>query len=144
MSLVDHWAYGFSGTVALVTSSDVNRIGSPFDDKAVGEFINEIQPQGRLVGMYTQRERADKIRKYKQKLMRWRHEHGNDTFNGRSRVAKKKLRYFGRFIKYEDFKDKLLTDDQIIQNNIEMDKFAIEGDYNKLVDIITQNPSEIK
>lgn len=106
-------------------------------------MYSDGEPQGRLVGMYTQKEREAKIRKYKKKLQRWR-QCNKDAFNGRSRVAKKKLRYFGRFIKSEDFKDKILTDDQIIQNNEEMEDVLLKGDYNKLVDLITQNPSEIK
>lgn len=101
------------------------------------------EPQGKLVGIYTQRERLHKINKYKAKLQRWK-DANKDAFNGRSRVAKKKLRYFGRFIKSEDFKDKILSDDQIVKNNLEIDSVVTKGDYNTLVDIITRNPSDIK
>jgi len=72
--------------------------------------------EGRIVGFYTQRERTHKIAKYKQKLQKWKKQNKN-AFSGRSRVAKKKLRYFGRFIKSEDFKNKVLSDEQIIKNN---------------------------
>lgn len=101
----------------------------------------DSQPQGRIVGMYTQKEREAKIRKYKSKLQRWKQRNKN-AFNGRSRVAKKKLRYFGRFIKSEDFKDKMLSDNQIIKNNLQIEATKAKGDYNELVKMITQNPGE--
>mmetsp|Transcript_941 Transcript_941/g.818 ORF Transcript_941/g.818 Transcript_941/m.818 type:complete len:87 (+) Transcript_941:559-819(+) len=84
-----------------------------------------------------------KIRKYKNKINCWRLNNKN-AFNGRSRVAKTKLRYFGRFIKKDDLKNKILTDDQIIKNNEEIEEVTAKQDFNKLVDIIAQNPSEIK
>ena len=99
--------------------------------------------EGRLIGIYTQRERSLKIKKYREKVNRWRYTN-KDTFNGRSRVAKAKLRYFGRFIKSEDFKEKIVSDDQIIKNNQEIEHVTEKGDYNMLVNLIAQNPSEIK
>ena len=106
-------------------------------------YFIKSEHEGRLVGFYTQKERSIKIEKYKIKLSKWK-QCNKDAFNGRSRVAKKKLRYFGRFIKSEDFKDKLISDEQILKNNYQIDCVTEKGDYNSLVDIITQNPSEIK
>ena len=99
----------------------------------------------KLPGFYTKEERSRKILKYKSKVRKWKIEHANVNMNGRSRVAKSKLRYFGRFIKYEDIQDKLLTDDQIVQNNKAIDFAIAKQDYNTLVvNLVTQNPSEIK
>ena len=106
-------------------------------------YSAEAEHEGRIVGFYTQKERSEKILKYKQKLSKWK-KSNKDAFNGRSRVAKTKLRYFGRFIKSEDFKDKIISDEQILKNNYQIDYVTEKKDYNSLVDIITQNPSEIK
>lgn len=111
--------------------------------KEQNSLKNNSEYEGRLVGFYTQKERVAKIRKYKTKIQRWRLNNKN-AFNGRSRVAKTKLRYFGRFIKKDDLNDKILTDDQIIKNNQEIEEVTMRRDFNKLVDIIAQNPSEIK
>lgn len=102
----------------------------------------DSEPQGKIIGMYTQKERACKIMKYKQKLRKWKSQNKH-AFNGRSRVAKKKLRYFGRFIKSEDFQSKILSDSQIIKNNTVLEEVTAKGDFNKLVDLITQDPSGI-
>ena len=112
-------------------------------DNQVASQNQQFVHEGKLVGIYTQKERSVKIKKYKEKLNRWR-VINKDSFNGRSKVAKAKLRYFGRFIKSEDFKDKLVSDDQIIKNNQDIDHATEKGNYNSLVDLITQNPSEIK
>lgn len=117
---------------------------SNYTDVQENDFSSiEAEHEGRVVGFYTQRERSSKIQKYKQKLSKWK-KSNKDAFNGRSRVAKTKLRYFGRFIKSEDFKDKIISDEQILKNNYQIDYVTEKKDYNSLVEIITQNPSEIK
>lgn len=40
--------------------------------------------------------------------------HAANYENGRSRVAKEKLRYFGKFITSEEYHKKVLTDKQIV------------------------------
>lgn len=67
-----------------------------------------------------------------------------ENFNSRSNAGKKKLRYFGRFIKSQDFKDKVISDAQIIKNNQEIQDVIEKRDYNLHVDLITQDPSQIK
>lgn len=104
-------------------------------------FITE-EHEGRLVGLYTQRERIHKIRRYKRRINHWKIENKNGC-NGRSKVAKTKLRYFGRFIKKEDLSDLIISDEQIIQNNKIIEEATKKENYNKLVDLITQSPSEI-
>lgn len=121
----------------------IRPINLPEVHNCENKFFESQEHQGRLVGIYTQKERVAKIRKYKQKLQRWKLRN-KDAFNGRSRVAKTKLRYFGRFIKSKEFEEKLISDEQIIKNNEELEKVIEKEDYNRLVDIITQNPSEIK
>jgi 16S rRNA A1518/A1519 N6-dimethyltransferase RsmA/KsgA/DIM1 with predicted DNA glycosylase/AP lyase activity len=102
----------------------------------------DSEPQGKIIGMYTQKERGHKIAKYKEKLRKWK-SLNKHAFNGRSRVAKKKLRYFGRFIKSEDFLNKIVSDSQIIKNNTVLEEATAMSDFNKLVDLITQDPSGI-
>lgn len=104
-------------------------------------FVTE-QHEGRLVGLYTQRERIQKIRRYKRRINSWKLQN-KDSCNGRSKVAKSKLRYFGRFIKKEDLSDLIISDEQIIKNNQVIDEATHKENYNKLVDLITQSPSEI-
>ena len=55
---------------------------------------------GKKIGLYTVIERQKRIRKYKEKLAKWREDHPvNRNFEGRRRIAFEKQRINGRFIK---------------------------------------------
>jgi hypothetical protein len=57
------------------------------------------RPPGQI-GTYTKEEREEKIRKYKEKVKRYREAHPvNRAFKGRSKVADMKPRVKGRFVK---------------------------------------------
>ena len=104
--------------------------------------------EGCLVGFYTQRERMRKIKKYKNKVKKFKLE--NKLF-GRSRVARTKGRFNGRFCsksQLESITEKskfstdgfygIMTDGEIIKRNMLIDQYSICQDMNNLVKLAIQ------
>ena len=77
--------------------TDASQIASPFGTNT--RFTTDDQPK--RVGFYTVKERQEKIRKYKEKILRWkRGEHKNkDRYIKRRVIAKNKPRVGGKFVK---------------------------------------------
>ena len=78
------------GAISVVNDS----LGSPH----VVFNLSQAQGELRMVGMYTLAERQVKIRRYKEKIRKWRLLHPvNRTFEGRREIAFTKPRFNGRF-----------------------------------------------
>lgn len=99
--------------------------------------------EGAAIGFYTQRERMAKIRKYKLKL---KNVSPTKKLIGRSRVARVKGRHNGRFcskLELSKITEKskfiddgfygIMSDEEIIIRNSEIDLYTSVGDMNNLV-----------
>lgn len=104
--------------------------------------------EGCLIGFYTQRERMRKIKKYKNKVKKFKME--NKLF-GRSRVARTKGRFNGRFCsksQLENITEKskfsmdgfygIMTDEEVVKRNSLIDQYSISKDMNNLVKLAIQ------
>ncbi|KRX06437.1 hypothetical protein PPERSA_05050 [Pseudocohnilembus persalinus] len=88
------------------------------DDHFKYNYNKMAQQQGiKKIGSYSIEERAKKIKKYKDKLLRWKQAHPiSRQFSGRSQVANKKPRIKGRFVKNDDEENES-QEQQMQQNN---------------------------
>lgn len=100
--------------------------------------------EGRLVGFYTQRERKQKIRKFKVKIQRWKKKNKyRRVLIGRSQVARLKARLDGKFrtadckdptVSQTGFTNGIFSDYEVIRRNKELELFQADKDFNKIVD----------
>ena len=103
-----------------------------------------VTKEGRLVGFYTQRERKQKIRKFKVKIQRWKKKNKyRRVLIGRSQVARLKARLDGKFrtadckdptVSQTGFTNGIFSDYEVIRRNKELELFQADKDFNKIVD----------
>ena len=95
--------------------------------------------EGKLVGFYTQKERRNKINHMRQKLLR----HKTDKpiskhYKGRSKAARCKARFCGKFVSAELAEKYSVDDEQFYKRNALIDKYVKSMDFQKTVDVLTE------
>lgn len=76
-------------------STEVNSDISP-----IGTKISPIQEEPKRIGRYTMKERQERIKRYKEKILRWRQGlSSKDLYAKRRVLAQAKPRFQGRFVK---------------------------------------------
>ena len=95
--------------------------------------------EGKLVGFYTQKERKNKINHLRSKLMKRKLECPiNKVYKGRSKAARTKPRFWGKFVK-SDLAEKYAVDDKEVHKRNELiDKYVSMMDYQKTVDVLAE------
>lgn len=95
--------------------------------------------EGKLVGFYTQSERKNKINHLRSKLMKRKLECPiNKLYKGRSKAARTKPRFWGKFVK-SDLAEKYAVDDnEVHKRNALIDKYVSMMDYQKTVDVLAE------
>jgi hypothetical protein len=101
--------------------------------------LKSFSDQGRLVGFYTQRERRNKINQLRQKLMRRKIQCPiNKIYKGRSKAARSKARFQGKFVKGELAEKYSVDDTEFLKRNDAIEKHLREMDYQKTVNVLTE------
>ena len=100
---------------------------------------------GKIVGLYTQRERKARISKYKAKLAKWIQAHYKKRYLvGRSESARVKARFDGRFwspcfvnsdLAKVNPGSRILSDSEVILRNNQLKMYQAQKDYNMIVEI---------
>lgn len=98
----------FSGKFAEV-QQDGQRVEEAKSDTTVSQnndpqSVEMADPENQRIGFYTKKERQERIRKYKEKIIRWKNgeNRNKDRYILRSKIAKMKPRVGGKFAKKTD------------------------------------------
>lgn len=105
------------------------------------EFLKLKFPrhEGKLVGFYTQRERRNKINHLRNKLLRRKMQRPiNKQYEGRSKAARSKPRFWGKFVKSELADKYAVDDEEIHKRNVLIDKYVGELNYEKAVEVLAE------
>ncbi|CAI2359751.1 unnamed protein product [Moneuplotes crassus] len=119
-------------------SSDFRKLPKMFDDSLCPEHLH-TEAEGRLVGFYTQRERKNKIKHLRKRLLKHRQACPiNKQYKGRSNAARSKVRLCGKFVKAE-LAEKYAVDDKVFHGrNKLIDKYVKQQDYQKVVEVLAE------
>lgn len=91
---------------------------------------SRLSKEGKIIGFYTQRERANKISHFRAKMNKRKEEVPViKSFQGRSRCARIKPRKCGKFVKSELAHLYTLTQEQKLERTKKIDQFMKEGNY---------------
>lgn len=99
-----------------------------------------IEVAEQVIGKYTKSQRKEKIRVYKERMLRRRNKiRCSKKFSGRAEVASRKIRYHGRFVKASEVAEKgmIPSEQDLLERNTKIDQFLREQDYNNLINVIT-------
>lgn len=95
--------------------------------------------EGKLVGFYTQKERRNKLAHLRAKLLKRKLECPvNKTYKGRSKAARRKPRFWGKFVKSEVADLYAVDDREIFKRNALIDKYVTKMDYQKAVEVLAE------
>ena len=125
------------------SSSRYNKTPKMFDESipTCSEYLKTkfVGHEGKLVGFYTQRERRNKINHLRQKLMKHKMECPiNKLYKGRSKAARSKVRFWGKFVKSE-LAEKYADDDmEVYKRNALIDKYVTANDFQKAVNVLAE------
>lgn len=95
--------------------------------------------EGKLIGFYTQRERRNKINHLRQKLMKHKMECPiNKLYKGRSKAARSKVRFWGKFVRSELAEKYAVDDTEVYKRNALIDKYVTAYDFQKVVNVLAE------